>query len=495
MAAEPLAIGDHFAPVRDEHWESLVPSSLDWHPPEGITMRPFYRQSSYTYAHAQTRWRLRLNGQASNVPELLKSGATAIGIDDASELNTGQLTTLLGELKGRDVPCFIENRHQPLKVLSKLREASDAANIRCSELHGAVSLDATAAPARHAELLTAAEGSNYRTIKIDLTAWHLAGANCVQEMAAAMSLLTHCIAHLGPKRVSNRIYFVVPVGTRYLMQIARLRALRHLANLVWGAFGISNTSTYICGKPSLRHWTLLDPDTHLVRVTLQCMAAAVGGCNVIEVDGGVAGRIPLIMEHEAAIAHTLDPAAGAWYLEVLTDKLARDAWKMFQEMEAQGGYFSAQDWLDEQIEASADKLSMRVRCGQQPFIGVNRYCDATKPVNTKAHATGRLAAPFEALRRQVNDFQAPPRICLLPGSSNARSWIKLALECAGLTTQDTASDAQVTVAFSIAQAETAAAHMVLVLDELPEQSLKWPILLSGGDMVDAAEQIIGLINQ
>lgn len=494
MKSEPLALRDYFASVSDADWSQFVPDELDWHPLEGFRVRPYYRQSSRTFTHVSTRagWRLRLNGHASMASELLQFGATAIGIESAADLPEAQLSEILRAVKDKNIPCFFECAGKSNRVLSRLKSAARALELQAEELQGAVALDATRPMKDHEKLLNAANGTSYKTIQINLLPWHCAGADAAQELATATGLLAHTMASLGATSAAPRIYFSMPVGTRYLMAIAKVRALRHLACLVYKAFGVPTGKIVVESVPSPRHQTILDEDTHLVRITLQCMAAAIGGSDMITVDGPAARRIPLIMQHEAAMDQAIDPAAGAWYIEELTDKLARAAWMLFQEMEAMGGFFASESWLDEQIAGSSDRRKQQIRNGQQTFVGVNRYPDLSQQVRPHMPGRGRLAKPFEDLRSRVQSLTDPPAITLLTGPPRVTNWIKGVLKCAGLAPQTASEKSDLSIAFSLAQAKRIKTgnDVIVVLDQPAETTPEWPVLVTGGDLVAAAELVL-----
>jgi len=494
---EPLALRKYFAPIPDADWERLMPDSLEWQPLEGFTLQPYYRRADRSYRRAFKRagWHLRLNGRATQIEELLARGATAIGIEKAAELDVAQLSALLRRLRYARIPACFECGGKAQEVMKRIHSAALVAGIPPSELRGAAALEATESPEHQAALLQAAGTTQYRTIRVDLMPWHQAGATCVQELAVALSLLVRCLRMSDTDAVARRLYFSVPVGTRYLMHIARLRAMRHLTAQVYEAFGLPEMSVRVEGVPSPRHNTACDPDTHLVRITLQCVAAAVGGCDIITPEGLVAGKIPLILQHEARLARTADPAAGAWYIEALSAKLARSAWALFQQMEAMGGYDQAEAWLRQKVARSAQQRTDQVHTGQQPFIGVNCYPDLSRTIPAQTKHDGQLAEPFENLRRRVQQQKRTIQARLLDGPPHAHAWMKRVLKCAGIIPHEHARDGcDLWVAFSEEQAADVIAPVVLVLEAPPEVFLNWPVLMVGGDMVAAAERILDLIN-
>ncbi len=91
---------------------------------------------------------------------------------------------------------------------------------------------------------------------------------------------------------------------------------------------------------------MYDRYTNLLRVTTEALAAAVGGCDRLTVepfgfDQHLAVNVQRILREEAHLDAVADPAGGSYYIEALTDSLARAAWKLFQQVEAAGGYAQA----------------------------------------------------------------------------------------------------------------------------------------------------------
>jgi methylmalonyl-CoA mutase len=157
-----------------------------------------------------------------------------------------------------------------------------------------------------------------------------------------------------------------------------------------------------------------DPHTNLLRATTEAMSAAIGGCESMTVqpfgfDAHIALNIQRVLAEEAHLNVVADPAGGSYYIETLTASLAREAWKLFQRIEAAGGYGQAlkAGWLGERIAKSRAAREKAVSSRRQALVGVNNYPNLTEkgvkvePIPATGNAPFpqfRLAERFEAIR-------------------------------------------------------------------------------------------------
>jgi methylmalonyl-CoA mutase len=166
-----------------------------------------------------------------------------------------------------------------------------------------------------------------------------------------------------------------------------------------------------------RNKSAYDCYTNLLRVTTEALSAAVGGCDQLTVkpfgfDPHLALNLQRILKEESHLDAVADPAGGSYYIEALTDSLAREAWKLFQQVEAEGGYAAAlasgsiEKALAETRAARAKAYSARRRA----LVGVNNYPNVTdktpsgdlpgaEPANPLPEV--RIAEPFEKIRRRT----------------------------------------------------------------------------------------------
>ena len=146
------------------------------------------------------------------------------------------------------------------------------------------------------------------------------------------------------EEIAKRLNFSFNIGISYLMEIGKLRAFRICFDKIQRAYGIENTAAAkinCFGDES--GLQIQNPENNLIQLTAQGMASVIGGCNGLylpaynskkESTARLSTNIQLILKHEALLDIEADPLRGSFSLEVLTDKLARAAWKSFQEKEA-----------------------------------------------------------------------------------------------------------------------------------------------------------------
>lgn len=262
-----------------------------------------------------------------------------------------------------------------------------------------------------------------KAIRADLL--HEAGAHAIQELgfgiAAGVERLAALTATLPVDTIAGQIEFVFAVGPSYFIEIAKLRAARILWAQVVTAFGAKDDNACrmrLHVRSPRRNKSVYDRYTNLLRVTTEALAAAVGGCDQLTVkpfgfDPHLALNVQRILKEESHIDAVSDPAAGSYYIESLTDSLARSAWKLLQQVEAEGGYTKALasgsigKALAETRAARAKAYSARRRA----LVGVNNYPNVTEKTPEGALPDAelsplpqvRIAEPFEQIRRRTTE--------------------------------------------------------------------------------------------
>ncbi|MBC7447225.1 MAG: hypothetical protein H7330_04135 [Hymenobacteraceae bacterium] len=237
---------------------------------------------------------------------------------------------------------------------------------------------------------------DFYTLTIDGAALADAGAGPTLALALTLSQLVEIVSEqsergFAPETVVGELRCTLGLGTSYFHAIAQQRALRLLWANALPAFEIAPHHAALLKlhcRPSRRILFAADPDTNLPRLTTTAMAAVIGGCDTLEItafdaatDTGAtafgrrqARNIALLLREEARLAQAVDPAAGSYYLETLTDQLARDAWAIFLRLEAEGGYRKAYATVARLVaEQRAAQDAAEAPGGQQVRIGVNKY--------------------------------------------------------------------------------------------------------------------------
>lgn len=264
-------------------------------------------------------------------------------------------------------------------------------------------------------------------IRADLL--HEAGAHAVQELGYALAAGVEKLAEV---QDGSQIEFVFAAGPYYFIEIAKFRAARLLWAQAVAAFGLSAAPMRIVVRTPRRNKSVYDRYTNLLRATTEALSGVIGGADAVTVEPfgfepHTALNVERLIREESHIDAVEDPAAGSYFIEAVTDALGREAWKLFQQVEAAGGYSKALasgaiDAALAQSRAARDKaLSSRRRA----LVGVNNFPNTMeKTPETDAPALFesalpqiRLAEPFEKLRQHTIDHAAAtgryPKVLLL----------------------------------------------------------------------------------
>ncbi len=269
---------------------------------------------------------------------------------------------------------------------------------------------------------------------------HEAGADAIQQLGITLADGVEKLTKLSSDRpvdiAAREIEFVFAVGSTYFFEIAKLRAARLIWAKAVAAFAPSDPDSCrmkLHVRTSFLNKSTCDPYTNVLRVTTEAMSAAIGGCETLTVppfrfDDHLALGVQRVLAEEAHLNAVADPAGGSYYIEALTSALAREAWKLFQRIEADGGYTQALNagWLAEEIAKSRTAREKAVSSRRKTLVGVNNYPDLngkpletapTTQTDTAPFPQFRLAEPFEKIRQRTARYAAEtghsPRVLLL----------------------------------------------------------------------------------
>jgi methylmalonyl-CoA mutase N-terminal domain/subunit len=239
---------------------------------------------------------------------------------------------------------------------------------------------------------------------ISISGYHIreAGATAPQEIAFTFAHAIEYVraarsAGLSPDRFGERLSFFFACHSDFIEEIAKFRAARRLwARIMKERFAVTN--------PKAQHLrfhvqtggvtlTAQQPDNNVVRVTLQALAAVLGGCQSLHTNGKdealalpteasarLALRTQQVIAHETGVAATVDPLGGAYAVEAATDALEREAVRLIDRLEAKGGALRAIEEGEEQreIQESAYRFQKEVESGERTIVGVNRFQERTE---------------------------------------------------------------------------------------------------------------------
>lgn len=289
-------------------------------------------------------------------------------------------------------------------------------NINISDVNGIFRIDPLGSLARLGELSMkpenyykaaaamvkdlAANNSKFRVVEVDTTMYIDGGANAVQEIAYALATAAEYIRGIGKEgvavsEIAKRTAFTVGIGSSYFMEMAKMRALRMLWAVVSKEFGADEEGQkiFMHAKSSSVNKTKLDQYVNMLRVTSESFSAVVAGVDSLTVptfdylfglpkdfSRRIARNTSLFLKEECNLRDSVDPAGGSWYVESLTAELAEKAWKLFQEIEANGGMekeLIAGNIQNDVLEVKKQRLA-NLQTRKDVLIGTNKYPNANE---------------------------------------------------------------------------------------------------------------------
>lgn len=285
--------------------------------------------------------------------------------------------------------------------------------------------------------------------------YHEAGASEAQELAAMLATLVAYLracegAGLRPRMALAQIAVGLAADADLFPTIAKLRAARRLVARVADACGAGSAveRLQLTASTSERMMVRRDPWVNMLRTTIACAGAAFGGAEAITVlpftwalgrpdrfARRIARNTHLVLQAESGTARVIDPAHGSWYIEKLTDDLAKAAWALFQDIEAKGGMVTALEsgFIQGEVARVAEARAKDIAHGRVEITGVSAFpmladdgvafaphvpADPVVVGGTTVVALPlrRLAEPFERLRDAADAHRAksgkPPRMFL-----------------------------------------------------------------------------------
>jgi methylmalonyl-CoA mutase len=491
---ESLALAADFpAPTRDE-WRALVAAvlaksragggvdpedALSHTTYDGIRIKPLYTAEDVHGVDSDG-----LPGHPPFVRGATENGAAATGWDvrtrhadpdpartnraALADLETGatSLWLVIGEdgLAVEDLPAALEGVYLDLapialdagahshRALQALLALAEQRGIDPAELRGTLGVDPiglrarTAAPADFGPLLAVTEqskGLGMHLATIDATVYHDAGASDAQELGigtavgvAYLRALTD--AGLAVDAALAALEFRWAVTAEQFPSIAKLRAARQIWDRVAEMSGASDArrGQYQHAVTSAAMLTRRDPWVNMLRTTIGCFAAAIGGADAITVlpfDAAIgrsddfarriARNTQSILHDESSLARVIDAAGGSWFVESLTDQLAEKAWDVFTMIEKAGGALAALDdgTITELVATTHDHRTDDIAHRRAPITGVSEFAFVDEaPVIREPLPKPqqgllpriRYAQNFEALRDRSDAAPQRPRVFL-----------------------------------------------------------------------------------
>ncbi|HEX6363307.1 MAG TPA: methylmalonyl-CoA mutase, partial [Albitalea sp.] len=233
---------------------------------------------------------------------------------------------------------------------------------------------------------------------ISISGYHMqeAGANQALELAFTLAdgkeyVKTAIAKGLDVDDFAGRLSFFWAIGMNFYLEVAKMRAARLLWWKIMKGFDAKNPKSLMLRTHcQTSGWSLTEQDPHnnVIRTTIEAMAAVFGGTQSLhtnaldeaialptEFSARIARNTQLIIQEETHITNVVDPWAGSYMMEKLTQEMADKAWAIIEEVDGMGGMTHAVEsgWAKLKIEASAAEKQARIDSGKDVIVGVNKY--------------------------------------------------------------------------------------------------------------------------
>ena len=418
---------------------------LVWKTMEGFSVKPYYRAEDLksikntlslpgnfpyargTHSHSNS-WLVRqdfdaCDAQQANAKAIdaLKKGADSIGfvtcadcepsVEGVSKLTVGinpeknEINFVSGCNSRKILPIFIDSLKKANVDIDKAKGSFDYSPLTAFSLTGKFCVDEATAAQRTFEVVEAGRSlPQFKLIAVRGDVFRNAGSSTTQELAFALAMGVEYVNWLTEKGVSSseafsKISFTLAVGSSYFMEIAKFRTIRLLWAKIAEAYNCASCAPItIHAVNALWNKTVYDPYVNMLRTTTETMSAILGGVHsftVLPFDAPyqkqtafserIARNQQIIVKEEAYFDKVVDPAAGSYYIETLTQSVIKHAWELFVKVQDLGGYVKAftAGFIQDEINTLALKRESNISTRRQTVLGTNQYPNFSEIADTK----------------------------------------------------------------------------------------------------------------
>ena len=402
----------NFAPVSAKEWKQKIQfelkgadynETLIWNSPDDIKVKPFYDKEDVKevisvttkaseFKICQNIFVHDINKSIERALDSLARGAESIRFTIEDE--TIAIEKLLEKLPLESTAIFFHLNFISIDFVQKIESIATKrkATIYCN-------LDPIGHLAKEGNWFTTSEKNNFETlinlvkrdnslslISVNGALYQNAGATIVQQIAYTLAHANEYFNHVELSKPQIMV-LEIAVGTNYFFEIAKLRAIRLLFNLIASEYN-QNWNCHLVVTPTKRNKTLYDYNVNMLRTTTECMSAILGGADTIanlpydalyhkdnEFGDRIARNQLLILKNESYFDKVNNPSDGSYYIESLTQQLADKALVLFKDIEANGGFLKQlnEGIIKRKIQESADKEQELFDSGKEVLLGTNKY--------------------------------------------------------------------------------------------------------------------------
>ncbi|MGP1515496.1 MAG: methylmalonyl-CoA mutase family protein [Bacteroidales bacterium] len=462
---------------------------LIWKTIEGFEVRPYYRATDLQgleylennpnekpfvrgYQSAGNDWEIRMDLDTDDLKvqntialDCLARGVNSIGFNAKNVHNQEDLNILLNGIYLDYIRInFLKSRNF-LNLLQLFVSYCKANGIDTQKVKGSVNFDSYFYALKHGKFW----GSNaenmdeaamimryakenlplFKTITINGKIFSNAGSNISQELGFSLAIANEYLYNMTQRGISaedcvERMMFSFATGSTYFMEIAKIRATRLLWSNIAEQYSKDEKAAriFIHTEDTKYNKTVFDAYVNMLRTTTETMSAVVGGADSIavmpfdvafkpsdEFSRRIALNQQILLKEESYLDKIIDPSAGSYYIETLTDNIAQRAWSLFQEVEKQGGYEQSirNNFVQQTVVDTEQLRAKNVAKRKTVIVGTNQYPNITEKEVRIEHneccscchqeerefdalRCTRAAKPFEKLRIAVINSEKKPKV-------------------------------------------------------------------------------------
>ena len=236
--------------------------------------------------------------------------------------------------------------------------------------------------------------TEFKPITVHSNYFKNAGVTIAEELGITLAMGSEYLAKLteaglNAALINSKLRFHFGVGTTYFMEIAKFRAARYLWAQIAEKYGIEKQACqmHIHAQTSTWSKSVYDPYVNTLRSTTEAMSASLGGVESLTVDPfnfyedasiqseRIARNQQIILKEESYFKNIVDPAGGSYYIETLTHKLIEEAWKIFLNIENEGGFIASyrKGEFQKRLRDTVSKRSEAIALRKEKFLGTNDF--------------------------------------------------------------------------------------------------------------------------
>ncbi|OFX69557.1 MAG: hypothetical protein A2X12_01440 [Bacteroidetes bacterium GWE2_29_8] len=446
---------------------------LIWHTLDGFKVKPYYQEedlkslehlnsnpNGYPFVRGiktkDNNWEIRQDIYADDIEKIneqaliaISKGVVSLGLRAKKVTNKEQMQQLLKGIDLSKIAINFTSSFSYPAILDLFISEIKRQGIDEKLVRGSFNFDPISYLLLHGDYYTTKDNNfveasymlkkvkellpSFKAITIGGSYIHNAGASVVQEISFCLASGCEYINMLMGKGhkvddIVNAITFNMSSGTSYFMEIAKIRAIRYLWAKIVEQYNPSSENAMkmnIHASCSLWNKTMYDPYGNVLRTTTETMSAVIAGVQSINVapfditykepdefSQHIARNVQLILKHESYMDKIIDPAAGSYYIENLTNLLIENSWKLFLTIDEKGGFLKAieENFIQSEIENIALKRDIDIASRKTTVLGVNQYPNVTEKIannvqpNYNLFKTSQKTSKYKTLRRYRGAF-------------------------------------------------------------------------------------------